>query len=488
MQAAVAQHTIHKPVYYRLVALWAISEAFLGGIIHGLRLPVSGLLVGSAAIGCIALIGYYERSRSAILKATLAVAIFKMMLSPQAPPMAYVAVFFQGLLGAMLVWRQRFFFLSCLLLAILAMLESALQRLLVLTIVYGTGLWKAVNIFLSGLTGHDRITNYSWWLCAGYLALHLLAGLLLGFCIARIPWRIAAWKIQGNLPVIRGSGEGDATASGKRKAKRIGWLVFWLLLLGLYMQSYYGIGTAVLPAGTVFQLLLRSLIVLIAWVFLIGPLLQYVLKRWLHYQRGKIAGLVEAVTTLLPRMRNLVTAAWRASRGKKRRWIFFYKTVLVNLIEENDVVILTGKIRSGKTTGLDRWAKGRQDIWGVLSPVLEQHRWFRWLPGGEEIEMEASGDEKRLTVGRFQFSASAFQKAAAHLRAVPDFVCWVVIDEVGPLELRGEGFSAVLKELIENRNEGQTIVLVVREELVVKVAEYFSIASFIQVRHANLLL
>ena len=102
--------------------------------------------------------------------------------------------------------------------------------------------------------------------------------------------------------------------------------------------------------------------------------------------------------------------------------------------------------------------------------------------------MEASGDEKRLTVGRFQFSASAFQKAAAHLRAVPDFVCWVVIDEVGPLELRGEGFSAVLKELIESRNEGQTIVLVVREELVVKVAEYFSIASFIQVRHANLLL
>ena len=102
--------------------------------------------------------------------------------------------------------------------------------------------------------------------------------------------------------------------------------------------------------------------------------------------------------------------------------------------------------------------------------------------------MEASGDEKRLTVGRFQFSASAFQKAAAHLRAMPDFVCWVVIDEVGPLELRGEGFSAVLKELIENRNEGQTIVLVVREELVVKVAEYFSIASFIQVRHANLLL
>src|SRR5687767_5838838 len=72
--------TMKEQAYYRLIALWVLFEAMLGGIIHGLRIPVSGLVVGSAAVICISLIGYYVGQRGAILKATLIVAIFKMML------------------------------------------------------------------------------------------------------------------------------------------------------------------------------------------------------------------------------------------------------------------------------------------------------------------------------------------------------------------------------------------------------------------------
>ena len=67
-------------IYYRLIALWVICEAMLGGIIHGLRIPVSGLIVGSASVICISLIAFYNPVKGAILKATLIVAIFKMML------------------------------------------------------------------------------------------------------------------------------------------------------------------------------------------------------------------------------------------------------------------------------------------------------------------------------------------------------------------------------------------------------------------------
>jgi hypothetical protein len=42
-------------------------------------------------------------------KSTIIVGIFKMMLSPQAPPPAYIAVFFQGLMGELLFWKKRFF-------------------------------------------------------------------------------------------------------------------------------------------------------------------------------------------------------------------------------------------------------------------------------------------------------------------------------------------------------------------------------------------
>ncbi len=48
------------------------------------------------------LIAYYVPLKGAILKATIIVAIFKMMLSPHTPPSAYIAVFFQGLLGQVL--------------------------------------------------------------------------------------------------------------------------------------------------------------------------------------------------------------------------------------------------------------------------------------------------------------------------------------------------------------------------------------------------
>src|SRR4030095_14723436 len=115
------KHPITAPqslIFYRLIALWALSEAMLGGIIHGLKIPVSGLVVGSCAVICICLIAYYIPSKGSIIKATVIVAIFKMMLSPQAPPPAYIAVFFQGLMGELLFWNRKYFRLFCVILAL----------------------------------------------------------------------------------------------------------------------------------------------------------------------------------------------------------------------------------------------------------------------------------------------------------------------------------------------------------------------------------
>lgn len=67
---------LNKEVYYRLIALWVLCESILGGIIHGFKIPVSGLLVGSSAVICICLIAYYVPVKGAIIKATILVAIF----------------------------------------------------------------------------------------------------------------------------------------------------------------------------------------------------------------------------------------------------------------------------------------------------------------------------------------------------------------------------------------------------------------------------
>src|SRR5687767_12343759 len=156
-------------IYYRLIALWALCEAMLGAIIFTFRIPVSGLVIGSCAVTCITLIAWYVPTKGAILKATLIVAIFKMMLSPQAPPPAYIAVFFQGLMGELLFWNRKYFRLMCVLLAVLAMIESAFQRIFSLTIIYGNDLWTALNTFISKFTGSTEPTNYSYFILFWYV-------------------------------------------------------------------------------------------------------------------------------------------------------------------------------------------------------------------------------------------------------------------------------------------------------------------------------
>ena len=53
----------------------------------------------------------------------------------------------------------------------------------------------------------------------------------------------------------------------------------------------------------------------------------------------------------------------------------------------------------------------------------------------------------------------------------------IVIDEIGPMELRGEGFDQILKEILEKRNGTQTVLLVVRDGLAEEVKEKYKIEN-----------
>ena len=66
----------NKLLYYRLIALWILIESFLGGILHGFKIPVTGLMVGGSAMISIIFIARYFPSKGSILKAMLVVASF----------------------------------------------------------------------------------------------------------------------------------------------------------------------------------------------------------------------------------------------------------------------------------------------------------------------------------------------------------------------------------------------------------------------------
>ena len=184
-----------KLIFYRLVALWVVCEAFGGGIMHGFKIPFSGMIISSLAVTCIILIAYHVPSRSAILKATVIVAIFKLMLSPHSPPTAYLAVFFQGITGQLLFSRKGFFRFSAILLAVLGLVESAIQRILVLVIVYGNQLWEAIDVFIRKLTGEPGMNSYSLMIAGFYIAIHAFSGIFVGIYSYRIAERSAKGKI-----------------------------------------------------------------------------------------------------------------------------------------------------------------------------------------------------------------------------------------------------------------------------------------------------
>lgn len=335
MKTAVT--SFDKQIYYRLIALWVLCEAVLGGMMHAVKLPFTGIVVSSGAVICICLIAYYVPVKGAILRATIIVAVFKMMLSPHTPPTAYIAVFFQGMMGQILFFNLRFFRLSCIFLAVFALVESALQRIIVLAILYGNNFWNAMNEYVRKLTGDNSVTNYSLVAATGYIIMHVFIGLIVGVFAGSIVWQSKSWSILHEEYLIAVAPATDAAgkARPKRKKKITYFFVFiWIVLAVLFLQSWFHIGKAILPPNALLQILLRSVLIILTWYFLLSPLLSAFIKKWLANQQVRSGNEINEVILLLPATKYIFQKSWELSSSVKgwKRLSVFCKIVLVNTL------------------------------------------------------------------------------------------------------------------------------------------------------------
>ena len=58
-------------------------------------------------------------------------------------------------------------------------------------------------------------------------------------------------------------------------------------------------------------------------------------------------------------------------------------------MQKKEVYILTGTIHSGKSSTLAKWCNTRNDVFGILSPVENDKRFFQDISNGEKFPMEA---------------------------------------------------------------------------------------------------
>lgn len=300
-------------IFFKLVTLWVITEAFLGGIIHAIKLPISGILVGGGAAICISLIAFYTKSNTKILVATLLVAIFKMMLSPHSPPPAYIAVFFQGLIGFIIFDKTKFFKIRCLLFTCLSFLESSVQRVLVTTLIYGKNFWVALNQFIQDLTQSNQLTNYAYVLISVYILVHILFALILGWYIAKLPN-----KINEFIPIADNQKISSSLFSQSKKDNSrsyIKWIVFILLTSSLYYLSIQGF-FHVKMSKQIIEIIFRSTIILSIWKFILGPISTKFIKAFLTKQKGKYSKQIDLINSMLPSMKDTINQAWYQAKNQ----------------------------------------------------------------------------------------------------------------------------------------------------------------------------
>ena len=233
----------NKSIIDKLTALWALNESGLGGFLHVFNTPFTGLIVGGIAILLISLIAYYaEHKIQAILKALIIVLIIKMAVSPYSPFGAYVAVSFQALFGALLFSKFSWKGATLIVLGVVTFLESAIQKLFILTIVYGEGLWEAINLYgiwVQGKMNFVSETSATSVLVTLYLFIYGICGILAGVFIKSII-KIIAHKKKDSFYIEPADLNPEKNTSKVSLKTKVIWI--WLVTVAVIVLAFVFFG------------------------------------------------------------------------------------------------------------------------------------------------------------------------------------------------------------------------------------------------------
>lgn len=339
--------TPNEKILWKLTALWGFSEAALGGFLHALKLPFTGLLVGGSAVFIITLIAFFSDKRGSIIRATIIVLLIKGMVSPHTPVTAYLAVFLQGLLGEVFFFSKKMFRTSALFFAVTVMLFSASQKLIIITIVFGQTLWAALDqfveaIFSQFLSDQSQPINFSLsvFLIALYSGIYILGGIIIGFLAGKLPHKIISVHNEIQIPDIiqvEISNQKDLSPLSKPKRKwwkkksGIAYIVFSISFITLsFIFPEFGKG----KSSGIILMFIRSIVVISLWYFLISPLILRIVNKLLKNKRSVYAGEILGMIESFPQFRSIVKTCWKNSSGSNyfNRVNLFLMQVFSNIL------------------------------------------------------------------------------------------------------------------------------------------------------------
>jgi len=333
---------------WKITALWAFSEAALGGILHAFKIPFRGVFIGGSAAVLISLIAFFSKEKGVILRSTIIVIIVKGMVSPYTPLTAYFAVFLQGILGEVLFFNRKFFKVPAFILAILALLFSSMQKIIILTILFGNTLWDSINQFgkviISELFGQNNTIdlNYSYLILGTYLGIHILLGIIIGIFTARFPFKIVN-VIHHEKVEIEAFYRSVKEAINKKKKKfwwkKISRLLFITLLAAMIILSYFHPQSGFSKAEEILIMIFRAIAIMLFWYFLAAPLLLKWLQKYLKKKQNQYSTEINRIVENFPHFKKLVAYCWKISskqKGYRKIKSFLVRLVTFLLITDFD--------------------------------------------------------------------------------------------------------------------------------------------------------
>ncbi|MBK8711525.1 MAG: hypothetical protein IPL97_06610 [Niastella sp.] len=470
-----------------LTALWGLVESGLGGFLFALRIPLTGFLVGGFAILIIILLASFSTEPSKqIIKSTILVLLIKGMVSPHAPITAYIAVGFQGFSGALFFFLVPKPWLAAVLLGFFAMAESAMQKILVLTIVFGSSLWDAVNTFFDTLMKDFNMSaNFSWYIIVTYVLFHALWGIFLGAWGVSLPGKlnlrkevvIAAYQ---NLKPFK-------NRPAFKRPKRMHF-VFLILILFFVIAVILFMKPGESTATTIFYFVVRASVMLLLLFFVLRPVVLFIFKKGLNKTSNQNKEQVKNLLVQMEGLKKYILPAWQMTANKSpvtRVFLFIQNMLILTLyLSHSPIYIFSRPVRTGKTTGLQQWVKNNAQVAGILTPDVEGRRILYDIASNEyrllQVDNDYPGD--KILIGRYVFSADVLQQAQKILIDASGYNGWLIIDEVGKLEVyQNAGLEPVISSIIEkykmNAGNGK-LLLVIRKEILADAIRKYNLQGF----------
>lgn len=141
---------------------------------------------------------------------------------------------------------------------------------------------------------------------------------------------------------------------------------------------------------------------------------------------------------------------------------------------KNNVILFSQSTQSGKTSTLLNWINGRNNIAGILTPDIDGVRKLYDIQENKYYDFETDANELMdvEVIGRFIFLKSAFKKAIEILKnAVHQKPEWLIVDEIGKLELENLGLEPELHLILKDFrvfSPNTKIIIIIRDSLLEK--------------------